>query len=52
MTTQSDGLVTSVGLLSDGNVVGGAAGTYPVANHARPRARVVRPGPTEQEDST
>ena len=36
MTTQIDGLVTGVGLLIDGNVVSGGAGTYPVTNPARP----------------
>ena len=45
MTTQIDGLVTGVGLLIDGDVVGGAAGTYPVTNPARP-AEVVLDAPS------
>src|SRR5580698_5883833 len=45
MTTQINGLVTGVGLLIDGDVVGGAAGTYPVTNPARP-AEVVLEAPS------
>ena len=45
MTIQIDGLVTGVGLLIDGDVVGGAAGTYPVTNPARP-AEVVLDAPS------
>ena len=44
MTTQMDGLVTGVGLLIDGDVVGGATDTYPVTNSARP-AEVVPAAP-------
>jgi acyl-CoA reductase-like NAD-dependent aldehyde dehydrogenase len=45
MTTQIDGLVTGLGLLIDGDVVGGAAGTYPVTNPARP-AEIVLEAPS------
>src|SRR5580698_6845864 len=47
MTTQINGLVTGVGLLIDGDIVGGAAGTYPVTNPARPSEVVLEaPGTT------
>ena len=45
MTTQINGLVTGVGVLIDGDIVGGAAGTYPVTNPARP-AEVVLDAPS------
>src|ERR1700722_9465571 len=45
MTTQINGLVTGIGLLIDGDVVGGDAGTYPVINPARP-AEVVLDAPS------
>jgi len=49
MTTQINGLVTGVGLLIDGDVVVGAAGTYPVTNPARP-AEVVLEAPSTTPD--
>lgn len=36
MTTDTETVATGVGLLIDGDVVAGAAGTYPVTNPARP----------------
>ena len=45
MTTQIDGVMTDVGLLIDGEIVAGAAGTYPVTNPARP-AEVVLHAPS------
>ena len=49
MTTQIDDVITGVGLLIDGDVVAGAAGTYPVTNPARP-AEVVLDAPTATPD--
>jgi len=45
MSTQIDDVITGVGLLIDGEVVAGGAGTYPVTNPARP-AEVVLDAPS------
>ncbi len=45
MTAQIDDVITGVGLLIDGEVVAGGAGTYPVTNPARP-AEVVLDAPS------
>jgi acyl-CoA reductase-like NAD-dependent aldehyde dehydrogenase len=41
MTTQTEDVITGVGLLIDGEVVAGGAGTYPVTNPARPQEVVL-----------
>ena len=45
MTTHVEHVMTSVGLLIDGDVVAGGEGTYPVTNPARP-AEVVLDAPS------
>jgi len=49
MTTQIDRVMTGVGLLIDGEMVAGAAGTYAVTNPARP-AEVVLDAPSATPD--
>ncbi len=49
MTTQTEDVITGVGLLIDGEVVAGGAGTYPVTNPARP-AEVVLLAPSSSPE--